>query len=359
MLNVKQLIIPVLGALFLVMGCSDSNDDGNDGDTSGNGSGSGDTSGNGNNNGNTVGDTETPALDDLDTSDVCFDVEQGIGATTGRVMLLQDISSSMDDEVNGQTKWAIAQSALTNMVTTYGNSIEFGLDFFPIDTDCGVGTSVAQDAAPNNGDNLAGVLAATQLNRSTPLYDAMSNFLDASYAPAFMADGADPYLVVVSDGKDSCSNIEARDLENLTAQLLTNGIRTFVIGFGSEVDQDQLNAIAAAGGTGFNTYFDAQDETELNAALDSIGQAVVVSCRYQLGEIPDNANPAYTNIYFDGVGLTRGTTCTGEVDWIWGDAEMTTIQFCEDACTLLESGGVGQLNVIVMCNEDDVIVVVI
>ena len=354
MLNAKQWVIAALNGLVVVWGCSAGNDNGSDTD------GNGDT---GNNNddtsGSISGDTNAPELNEIDTADVCFNVEQGITTTTGRVMLLQDISSSMNDQVGGQTKWTIAKAALTGMVTAFGDTIEFGLDFFPIDRNCGVGTQVAEDAAANNGDNLAAVLAATELNATTPLYNAMSNFLDATYAPAFMADGSDPYLVVVSDGRDSCSNTSAldQDLGTLTANLRESGVKTFVIGFGNSVDPQQLNAIAENGGTRFNTYFDAQDEAELNAALDSIGQVVAVSCRYELGSLPADANPNFTNIYFDGVGLSRGTECTAGVDWIWGDAAMTTIEFCPNACTLLESGDVGQLNVIVMCNEGDVIVV--
>ena len=99
-------------------------------------------------------------------------------------------------------------------------------------------------------------------------------------------------------------------------------------------------------------------EDQLNQALDSIGQAVIVSCRYQLGNISEDANRDYTNIYFDGVPLRRGEECTGDAEWIWGDAEMTTIEFCADACELLESGAVEELKVIIMCNPDDVVLVV-
>lgn len=309
---------------------------------------------------NQVGDPNAPGLDELDTDNVCYEVDQDLNKTTSKVMLLQDISSSMTDNIGGQTKWQIDQAALTNMVTTYDDTIQFGLDFFPNDRDCGVSLPVAEDTAPNNGDNLAALIAATDTLQTTPLLLAMNNFLDASYAPNFMSEGADPYLVVVSDGADSCSDVSAADMTNVTSDLLANGVRTFAIGFGDGVNAEgaaQLTAIAEAGGTPFDTYFNAQDENELNQALESIGEAVIVSCRYALGEVSAEANREWTNIYFDGEPLRRGESCDGDADWTWGNADMTIIEFCQDACTLLEDGKVDNLNVVIMCSQDEVVVV--
>ncbi len=311
--------------------------------------------------GNNVGDPTAPDLSEIDTEDICYEADQEFSRNTSKVMLLQDISSSMNEEIGGQTKWEIDQEALINMVTRYGDTIEFGLDFFPVDRDCGVGTSVREDTSPNNGDNLAGVLAGTDTLQTTPLLRGMNNFLDPGYAPNFLGEGASPYLVVVSDGADSCGGLNGEDvgvdeLEAVTSELLDSGIRTFAIGFGSGVDAAELNAIAEAGGTPFDEYFNAQDEAELNEALESIGEAVVVSCSYTLGNVSAEANRDYTNIYFDGEPLRRGDSCDG-ADWTWGNSDMTTIEFCADACELIESGDVEELNVIIMCSADSVVVV--
>ncbi len=343
-----------LAGLLLVLGCSDNKNE--DEDTSDDGSG-------GNRNTDVGGGGN---IDDIDSANVCDLVEQGVGKTTGKVMLLQDISSSMSEELgNGQSKWEVARQALTNMVNEYNAEVEFGLDLFPVAEECIVGTSAAIDTAPNNAQTVAGELAATELSRTTPLYLAMSNFLDQAYAPNLTEQGADSYLVVISDGQDSCGkdgqfqgNVSPQDLASVTNSLLSElGIKTFVIGFGSGVDPQQLNAIAEAGGTQYDTYFDAQDEDALNTALDSIGQAVVVSCLYQIGDVDPTADLDLTNIYFDGNGLLRGNSCDGDADWAWGNDEKTQIEFCPAACSMLESGEVEELKVLIMCTEDDVIIV--
>jgi hypothetical protein len=57
---------------------------------------------------------------------------------------------------------------------------------------------------------------------------------------------------------------------------------------------------AREGNLQFTTYFDAQNEAELNQALDSIGQTVDISCRYQLGAVSQEADRDSTDIHFDG-----------------------------------------------------------
>ncbi len=348
-------VVFVLASLIGIIGCS--NNKGDD-DKDSNGNGTKDT--------DVPNLDSNPTLDDIDTAEVCATIEQGISDMTVKVMLLQDISSSMNESIgNGGTKWEVAREALTGMVSRYNDDVDFGLDFFPLNGECTVGSSVAIDAAPNNASAVAARLAATELSRSTPLYLGMSNFLNASYSPSFLAEGSDSYLVIVSDGMDSCGtngqmggSVTDNQLTEVTSSLLRErGIRTFVIGFGSGIDAGQLNAIARAGGTRFNEFFNAENEEELNEALESIGSTVVVSCRYQLGDVPETADVNLTNIYFDTKGLLRGNDCSGDANWIWGNDEKTVIEFCPQACNMLESGQVQELQIVVMCTEDEVIII--
>jgi hypothetical protein len=342
--------------LLLIMSCSDNKD--NPDDEKGNG-----------------GNGDAPNLEDIEESDICEDLHENIDEVSSRVMLLEDFSTSMSQEGGqGRTKWSIAVDAIATMVGAYESSIAFGLDLFPSGSgggggqaSCEVGDSVLVDVAFDNADTINNTLDGQFDNglRATPLLLAMSNFLDPSYAPDFTNGKAGGYLVVISDGMDTCGtegefnqNLDLDDalLTDITRDLLNAGIRTFVIGFGDGIDQGQLNAIAAAGGTPFDEYFNAQDEQQLNDALSTIGEAVVVSCRYQLGNVSEDADVNNTNIYFDGEGIARGNDCSGGADWTWGNDEMTIIEFCPDACERLENE-VEELRVIVMCSHDDVIVV--
>ncbi len=356
-------ITGILAVLLTALSCSDDKEDkGPDGG------------------GNTgVGDPNAPRIDELDENDICYDVEQGIDEVTSRVMLLEDVSGSMDDGLEGwrgPSKWEIAVDAIASMVNTYEESIQFGLDLFPSpggDDSCDVSDPVRADVQYSNAQNIIDILDDDGPDGATPLLLGISNFLDASYASGFTSGEPGGYLVVISDGMDTCGpegvwidndiGADAAQLATATETLLsTHGIQTFVIGFGfgdeDTVDAAQLDAIAQAGGTQFDTFFDAQNEDELNEALSSIGQAVIVSCQYQLGAIPDEADRSNTNIYFDGLPLGRGNDCSGEADWIWSNDDMTVIEFCPAACDMLENDQVDNLQVIIMCSPADVVVVV-
>ena len=85
-----------LSAFVFILGCSDDGDNsGEGGGAANNGSdGSADSNGSGGGTGSSAG---TPtSVEDLDTEDICYEVDQGISETISNVMLLQDISSSMN-----------------------------------------------------------------------------------------------------------------------------------------------------------------------------------------------------------------------------------------------------------------------
>jgi hypothetical protein len=173
------------------------------------------------------------------------------------------------------------------------------------------------------------------------------------------------YLVVVSDGADNCDAPGVRggydpdEFAALGARLYADmGIMTIVIGFGGEAEPDQLNAIAANGGTEFTEFFDAEDGDALRAALDTIGESVHVSCTFEIGSFdPSEVNLNLVNVYFDDAPVPRDEGCAAGQGWTWTDDSRTTLEFCEDACTALESGDVTNIAVEIMCSEDQVIVV--
>jgi hypothetical protein len=136
------------------------------------------------------------------------------------------------------------------------------------------------------------------------------------------------------------------------------GIGTIVIGFGDGANPDQLNAIAAAGGTVFDTYIDAQDGDALDAALNDIASTVVVSCLFKLNNYdPETVNTDRVNVLFDGTPVPRDNGCAKGEGWTWADDERTTIQFCEGACTQIENDSVDSIQIQIACSDSDVVVV--
>jgi Mg-chelatase subunit ChlD len=349
------LILLLLAVGLVSMGCGDDSsnangDDGNGGDSDVDG--------------DADGDADSDADSDGDFV-ACETLSSDLNRVGTRVMLLEDKSSSMSDN----NKWTLAVAAIDEMVTAYESDIEFGLDLFPAGGNsaqrCEVGDSVLLDVTMNNASSINSTLANTALNTSTPLLSAMLNYTDDSYAPTFLDGSGGSYLVIVSDGGDSCGRsgvlgggASAAELGDAATQLRERGIRTIVIGFGEGAEPNQLNAIAAAGGTVFDTYLQADDGEELKDALSQIAEKVVVSCEFQVGafENPD-VNYDWVIVTFDGVQIPRNDGCRTGEGWTWMNDAHSTIEFCNDSCAKLESGNVGGIKVQLACDADDVLIV--
>jgi len=334
---------------FLVYGCEGSNP--------GNSAAGGD--GNGNTNGGADGDTDSDGdLDsdidadgDSDAGDggnVCAEQDFDIKFLPVRLMILQDMSGSMSEGT--PTKWSQAKGALNPILDQWGNDIEFGFDRFPNDNNCGVSAPVIVDCASGNAANIKTRINAISPNGHTPLYCAMNQFTNASYAPNFTSKEALSYLLLVSDGAGNCgqncsgnSDESAQLLSQVTAQLLTMGIKTYVVGFGTGVSAQQLNAIVAAGGTGSSTYINAQNQQDLQNAFNDIASSVV-SCTYEIKAPAATADPNNVNFYFDGNVVGYDDKCTNGSGWQWTDATHTRVEFCDKACQKLKSGQVKKIS---------------
>ncbi len=304
----------------------------------GDGSGSGDGSGNGNGSGNELGGGA-----------VCDEVDLYIERDPVRVMLLQDLSSSMRQD----NKWPDARSALNTLLTNQANKgILFGFDAFPSPSrNCNINNNVLRDCEPNNEDNIRSFINSVDPYQSTPLWCGMRNFIEDDYAPKFTSPGARTYLVVISDGRDSCDmscaglpgEPRAQDFTNVTNKLREDqGISTFVIGFGNaDIDPQQLNAIARAGGTPYDTYFIASDKKGLEDAFNAISGAVIgCSWTVNMASISGDADKNTVNFFVtqDGVDsvVPMVNDCQSQDGWIWSDTDQ--IEFCGDICNTIKNG---------------------
>lgn len=179
-------------------------------DTDSDGDADGDSDGDTDSDGDVDGDTDADGDSDGD-SDVCAKEEFAIQASPVRLMLLQDISGSMVMDDSGTllpppNKWTIARSALAKMLNSYEAEIAFGFDTFPNNGLCGVDQPPQSDTQKNNAQTIIGLMDMIDPDGSTPLLLAMKKYLSSTYAPIFSSDGATKYLVVVSDGGDTCGS---------------------------------------------------------------------------------------------------------------------------------------------------------
>jgi hypothetical protein len=325
---------------------------------------------------------KTGPLEDLQRSsdseesfEICESVTASLKQVATRVMILLDRSESMNDD----DKWELAGSAIDSMVTEFDKKIAFGLDVFSVNGEssrrysrdsamCDVGDSAVLDVAMDNGSAILEALSSFRPGNATPLLLAMMNYRDVDYAPQFMDSKGNSYLVIISDGMDTCGDngqfdreggASAAQLSEVASQLNEDsGIKTIVIGFGEGADPDQLDAIARAGGTQFTEHFDASDGDELTEALGSIAEAVVVSCRFEIGEVDKSElNLDLVNVFFDDEAIPRDVDCSRNTGWTWTDSNRTTIEFCQEACNQIKANEVDNFQLEIACSADDLIII--
>lgn len=300
---------------------------------------------------------------DTDTNPkVCAAFDFDVSPPPVRLMILEDKSGSMDmDRRGGDTsipsKWDQAKEALNAVMTKYEYVIDFGLDVFPNNENCGVNQPLLFDCSSGQREKILDTLNALAPNGGTPLLRAMNNFLNTDYAPVFL-DGRHPsYLLVVSDGQDTCddetcapglfvnrcaASVDA--LADAAKALADKDIKTFVIGFGDGVDPDQLNAIASNGGTGFDEYFVADDSKSLEDALTKVG-IQIMGCVYDIEkQKEDDVNMDEANFYFDGEVVGRDNNCEKGKGWTWVDDTYTKVEFCEEACNMIKTRKVDKID---------------
>ncbi len=297
----------------------------------------------------------------------CAEEEFSIMAVPVRLIILQDVSGSM----NSSSKWKQAKNALNTMLTNWqGRGIQFGIDVFPSGTSagCDVETPIVADCDIGQEQTIINRLDAIGPGGGTPLYCAMANFRYPTYAPKCTAsDGGSTYLLLVSDGDDktddtcleACSgsnsigDSRAHDLGLLAQELFGLGTKTFAIGFGRDTNEVELDEIVLNGGTGEMTYLDAQNEQELETALQQI-VATVVSCEYDLSDLGLDVSKDDVNIYFDDEVLYLDHECKNGIGWTWASQEKDKILFCDQACNTMKNAGVISISATFGCPSETV-----
>ena len=82
------------------------------------------------------------------------------------------------------------------------------------------------------------------------------------------------------------------------AALAARGIKTYVVGFGNEVNAQNLSEMAVSGGTARNAmprYFQADSPAELTSAFGAIAQGAV-GCDFKLGKTPPDPSKIFVSV---------------------------------------------------------------
>jgi hypothetical protein len=297
-------------------------------------------------------DTDTDTDSDTDSesetsTDPCVEQAIPVYDEPVRVLLLMDHSSSM-----AGGNWEIARDAVDGLLAAFaGTSLQFGLDTIPDPSgaECGVAEPVAVDCGPGTGAAIGGALASMGTYVSTPLYCGLAALAEPGYAPGCTDTEYEKYVLLIADGEDSCGMgcvgggaPSLSDFAELTATLVGLGMKVIVVGFNVNMSSEQLNAIAANGGTEFTTYLVASDGPSLNAALDAIATSID-GCILTIGSPAASAEPGLVNFYLDGELLPMDADCSSGAGWRWTNEAHTQVELCPDTCAALASGEVQEI----------------
>jgi hypothetical protein len=242
-------------------------------------------------------------------------------------------------------KWAVATDAMSAVLDSHGSKVRFGLVTFASNSSCGTG-HVRVDTGPNTKAMIQSVMNTTSPIGATPI----GATLNALVGYNGLDDGnRTNYVLLVTDGQDTCGGNASGAAGNLYDQ--NPRVKTFVVGFGGGVNAGELNQTAVEGHTdrpGATKYYQADDATELQNALDTI-LGSVLSCEYQLDQVPEDLSQLY--VYADGDPVDRDQTQTDGWDY---DSASGTITFYGQICHDLQAGTVTDLNIVYGCPGPDV-----
>ena len=191
--------------------------------------------------------------------------------TVPNFVILLDRSGSMTDPGGGGfSKWNTTIQALDAALAEYADDLAVGAKFFATPGWGSCGVSATMDAAiGSTHPQLIAALNATNASGATPMGAGLAN-VGAIYSDPTTHDASQPrYVMLITDGMETCSG----DPTAAVATLAAAGVETFVVGFGSGVDGDVLNAMAVEGGHGLGgatEYYNASNAGELEAAFESI-----------------------------------------------------------------------------------------
>ena len=214
-----------------------------------------------------------------------------------KILFLLDASGSMElNQVGTKTRWEVAQETIDSVMSDYPH-FRYGLMTFPdtMVTCDGPGCAGEGGCTPAFTDELNAPMDTTPANITsylsnrtlagpggdlelvlTPLHGAFEYLVEDYEGPLKDQDGTPAYVVVISDGQDTCHapfypELTVGPLGNLARGLADNwGIQTYPIGFGLEEGSNQLNALAQQGGTGLAEHLEADDLSSLSQVLVSV-----------------------------------------------------------------------------------------
>ncbi len=199
----------------------------------------------------------------------------------------------------------------------------------------------------------------TSLGRQTPLGETPTGSAirgACQYSRQWRQDhpGNGMALILVTDGMPEAPatftcNPTVRDAAQAARECLDEGIPTYVVGIGANLDN--LHELASSGGTSeaYLVQGTSRVATEVLDALAAIRQSASVPCEFSIPEPPDGSelNPSLVNVTYagsDGVrtlipSVTARENCSGNGGWFYNDpSNPSSVVLCQSSCDIVTVG---------------------
>lgn len=183
--------------------------------------------------------------------------EGSVERTPVSIEVLFDASASMKSTIDNQRKIDIAKKALIGFTKSISRN-NVGLRVFGHNDGCSV-SELVEPIGLSGMDNIAGKIKSIEPVGRTPL----AVTLEESVADFSGVEG-EKFVIVVSDGKESCGGNVAAAAEKLKAA----GIKVFAIGF--DIDQTGKTQLESLVNITSGGYFDASNSRELSEVFAQI-----------------------------------------------------------------------------------------
>ncbi|MEW6434391.1 MAG: vWA domain-containing protein [Myxococcota bacterium] len=214
-----------------------------------------------------------------------------VSRTESNMLIVLDHSGSMMETVGGVSKWKAAVDAVKSLTAAQGAQVRFGLQLFSFSSQsCHPGQLLVSPAL-DQAAAIAAALPPIADGRQTPVAGALT--VASQVAELSDATRAN-FVLVITDGKENCGG----DPVAAVGHLFNKGVRTFTVGFGGAVDQNNLNEMAIRGGTArmdTRRYYQADNPADLQQALSAIAQGAL-GCDFTLAQTPPDATKLYVAI---------------------------------------------------------------
>jgi hypothetical protein len=304
------------------------------------------------------------------------------------ILILLDRSGSMNDDVNNQmcrgdggvnaatgcganSKWAKVTPAITQVVADTEMDVNWGLKFFPDNSNstCNVSSTAAVDIAPGNGAAIAtAIMGATSTNGGVTGYNGTPTRNATAGATTYLqglTDKGPKFILLATDGLPTCpasgaggtmgavSADDSAGAPTAIAAAKAAGFPTFVVGIATGGSADgTLSAMANAGGLarqGTPSYYPVSSAADLSAAIRTL-IGVAATCTFQIGPNPtDDGTTSLDKIDVigDGQPIDRDMTHTDGYDYL--DATHQSIQVYGPRCDKIMSGEIHEVSVTFRC----------